>query len=342
MRYYGTFGPSCHENKELEALIQLGMTGIRFNLSHGDLSERMDWLCALKEAEEKSGKRIEFLMDLCGPEMRIADLKCDAAPRKGEAFFLYAKEGKVLNREKPSCTVPEVLLLELKERDRLSLNDGSVILSVVGSMDGIMQRCEVIQGGLLESGKSISLLGRELSLPPLSDSDCRNLNAARTFGVTAVMQSFAGSGADVMNLRRQMNVLGLSDVKIFAKIETPRGVQNMEEIITHADEVVIARGDLGNTMGLKAVPAVQKQISLCCRRQKKPFMVVTELLKSMIKNPTPTQAEVSDITHAVWSGASSLMLTGETAVGAYPEEAMRRLIEISEYAILSMEESKEA
>ena len=322
MEYYATLGPACHGTEFLEAMIRRGMTGVRLNLSHSDLGSCGTWIASLREAERRSGRSMEFLIDLCGPELRIGNLAGGKELQKGDAFLLYSEavwpeiEKKV--HRQSAASVPPALLREL---------DKGVIKT-----EPEQAFCRAEQGGTAEAGKSIALSGREIPLPVLSERDLRNLGMARDSGVTAVMQSFTGCGEDVRLLKREMQRLGLSDLKLLAKIETQSGLNCMEEIAAEADQVVIARGDLGNTLGLTAVPLAQRRISMYCRERRIPFMVVTELLHSMMTASVPTQADLSDIARAVWDGASALMLTGETAVGRYPIEAMGWLVQAAERA----------
>lgn len=335
MEYYATLGPACHGTELLEAMIRRGMTGVRLNLSHSDLGSCGTWIASLREAERRSGRSMEFLIDLCGPELRIGNLAGGKELQKGDAFLLYSEavwpeiEKKV--HRKSAASVPPALLRELDKGDLLSVSDGALLLRVIKT-EPEQAFCRAEQGGTAEAGKSIALLGREIPLPVLSERDLRNLGMARDSGVTAVMQSFTGCGEDVRLLKREMQRLGLSDLKLLAKIETQSGLNCMEEIAAEADQVVIARGDLGNTLGLTAVPLAQRRISMYCRERGISFMVVTELLHSMMTASVPTQAELSDIARAVWDGASALMLTGETAVGRYPIEAMGWLAQAAERA----------
>ena len=183
----------------------------------------------------------------------------------------------------------------------------------------------VLRGGMLASRKSIALPGLDLHLPPLTAADRDNLALAREYGVTGVMQPFVRCRADLQALREALDENGGTEIRIFAKIENREGVAHLEELLPAADEIVIARGDLGNSGPLWELPALQKTIAAACRSAGKPFMVVTQMLASMERSPVPTRAEVSDIFNAVLDGAASVMLTGETAVGAYPVDAIRYL-----------------
>ena len=183
----------------------------------------------------------------------------------------------------------------------------------------------MIRGGLLESRKSVALPGLEIQTPAMTEADRAQIRRAKGFGVTAVMQPFVRSGEDLREVRRALNEAGCGDVLLYAKIENMAGIQNLEELIPCCDEIVIARGDLGNAMEVWELPAVQKHIASRCRAAGRDFMVVTQMLDSMSHRPVPTRAEVSDIFNAVLDGASSVMVTGETAAGEYPAAAIRYL-----------------
>jgi pyruvate kinase len=178
----------------------------------------------------------------------------------------------------------------------------------------------------------VKLPGKTISLPVLTDRDLRNIRQAAEYGVTGLLQPFVRSGEDLKELRRLLEENNAGFLQIFAKIESMEGVEHLEEILPYADVIVIARGDLGNDMPLWQLPAVQKQISAACRAAEKPFIVVTQMLASMENAPIPTRAEVSDIFNAVIDGAWGVMLTGETAVGKYPVEAIRYLTKTAESA----------
>ena len=192
--------------------------------------------------------------------------------------------------------------------------------------------CRVLRGGEVGSRKSIALEQVEVPSPTLTPEDLENLKVAESFCVTDVMLPFVRGKEDIQNLRQALKECGAENIQIHAKIENKRGVEKLEEILEETDAVVIARGDLGQAYPLWELPVVQKKIAAACCRKQIPFMVVTQMLQSMIKNPVPTRAEVMDIYNAVADGAASLMLTGETAVGEYPEEAMAYLVKTAEAA----------
>ena len=179
---------------------------------------------------------------------------------------------------------------------------------------------------MLLSRKSVAIPGRELWLPALSEIDRENLRAAKEYGVTGVMQPFVRSREDLEAVRAELEENGCSGVRLFAKIENRVGLEKLEELLPACDEIVIARGDLGNAVPLWELPRVQKEMAALCRKHRKPFMVVTQMLASMEHSPVPTRAEVSDIFNAVLDGAASVMVTGETAAGEHPVEVIRYLV----------------
>ena len=301
---YGTLGPACASADTLEAMLRQGMTGVRLNLSHVTLPEAAPLVDALREAARRCGVQPKLLIDMQGPELRVKALPAPIELRGGETAALDFLPGLIRERLMPG---QEILL-----------DDGRLLLRALGSDSAV-----VLRGGLLRSRKSAALPGMDLRLPPLTGDDRRNLALARDFGVTGVMQPFVRCRADLDALREALDESGGEAIRIFAKIESREGAAHLQELLPAADEIVIARGDLGNSGPLWELPALQKKIAAVCRAAGKPFMVVTQMLASMERSPVPTRAELSDIFNAVLDGAASVMLTGETAVGAYPEDAIR-------------------
>ena len=310
IRIYGTLGPACDRAETLEEMLKLGMTGLRLNLSHGSLEQAAGELARLRRAEENAGRRAELLIDMQGPELRIGGLKTPLLLRAGETVEL------------DPLPFPEPVRAALAPGQELLLDDGKLLLTVVRG-----GKAHVNRGGLLQSRKSVALPGREIRLPALTEEDLRNIAAAKACGVSALMQPFVRSRRDLEEVRAALNAAGCSHVRLLAKIENREGLAHLPELIGACDEIVIARGDLGNAMPLWELPAAQKHIAARCRAAGRDFMVVTQMLASMEQNPVPTRAEVSDIFNAVLDGASSVMVTGETAAGKYPVEAMRYLTE---------------
>ena len=316
MRYYATLGPSCCDAAALSALLRRGVTGFRLNLSHTPLAARTDWIAALHEAERKTGLRAQLMIDLRGPEVRIGSLPAPLPLAEGAAVTLGADipvDGDVLDALRPGMTV--------------LLDDGAMALTVV---DGGV--CRVTRGGTLTGHKSLTLEGVDLRRPALCEADLADLSQAAALGVNAVMQPFVRSADDLRVVRQTMAENGLADAELFAKVENQPGLDALPDWLALCDVVTIARGDLGSSLPLERLPAAQKNIAALCRSRGKPFLVVTQLLHSMIDHPSPTRAEVLDIYNAVLDGADCLMLTGETAQGRYPLESADWLIRVAQEA----------
>ena len=327
MEYYGTLGPACRSADMITALLRAGMTGVRLNLSHGGLIKREKWLEQLAVAAREYGRVPKLMIDLQGPELRIGEL-----PQPIEL-----EEGACCRLGEGGISIPAPLLNVLENGARLLIDDGSLELKV-GKTDIWGAWCVVRRGGQLTSSKSIAAPELALTPPTLTEQDKENLALIDAYGVTQVMLPFVRSKEDILCLRRALDEVGAPEVEIFAKLENQAGVDALDEILPAAQHIVVARGDLGSNIPLWTLPRTQKKIAAVCNRAKKPFMVVTQLVHSMTESPVPTRAEVSDIFNAVLDGASSLMLTGETAVGAYPAEAMTYLVRTAEDAIAWLKE----
>ena len=299
MDFYGTIGPACGQLETLQRMVEAGMTGIRMNLSHGPLTAHADWLAMIRAA----GIR-QLLIDLQGPELRIGTL--------AEPVTLVEGSSVRLGADGIPCP--------------------AALVQVTQTLPGALL-CTVVRGGTLQSRKSIAAPGLAVHSPTLTEEDLQNLKIAKQCGVTGVMLPFVRGKADILALRSALEQADAADIRIFAKIENMAGVRALPEFLHLADEIVIARGDLGNAMPLWELPRCQKQLSAACRAAGVPFMVVTQMLDSMCTRAVPTRAEVSDIYNAVLDGAASVMLTGETAAGHYPVQAMEYLVRTARTAM---------
>ena len=319
---FGTLGPACADEGTLIQMFEAGMDGMRLNMSHTTLQKSSVLLETYRHAAATSGKEAELLIDLQGPEVRIGTLREAAVLHEGD-LVLFAQEGGI--------PVPRNVAAAVCEGDEILLDDGRIAgTAAEKKKDAFVLR--ITRGGILESRKSIKVKNRVISGEALTEQDIINLKDACRYGVTAVMEPFATSGRQLRDVREQMRRCGCGSLRIFAKIENMEGVRNIADILPEADMIVIARGDLGNDMDLWDLPAVQKEIELACLREKKDFLVVTQMLTSMISSPVPTRAEVSDIFNAVAGGAAAVMVTNETAAGAYPAEVIRYLKKTAEAA----------
>ena len=311
---YGTLGPACADQETLCDMFAAGMTGVRLNLSHVSLPQAAGQIAALHAAAARCGKKAQLLIDMQGPELRIGTL---SEP-------LVLEEGGEVTLGAGGVPVPDLVLPHLAPEQRILLDDGKLLLEVRSASE-TSARAAVLRGGTLQSRKSIALPGSRLHPPTMTERDLENISRAREYGVTAVMQPFVRDRADLEAVRRALQTADCGRIQLFAKIENLEGVENLDDLIPACDEIVIARGDLGNAMPLWQLPRVQKEIASRCRAAGRAFMVVTQMLASMEHSPVPTRAEVSDVFNAVCDGAASVMVTGETAVGEYPAEVIRYL-----------------
>ena len=317
MDFYGTIGPACADAALLQQMVEARMTGIRMNLSHGPLAAHKDWLALLRKAGVK-----KLLIDLQGPELRIGVL-----PQP-----VTLPEGGTVGLGGGGIPCPAELIAAAVPGQQLLLDDGRMLVQVHRrEADSLL--CTVVRGGVLQSRKSLAAPGADIQMPTLTAEDKENLAIAAGCGVTGVMLPFVRGAEDIRTLRRALDEAGAGRIQIFAKIENQAGVRHLPEFLPLVDAVVIARGDLGNAMPLWELPRCQKQLSAACRAAGVPFMVVTQMLDSMHTRAVPTRAEVSDIYNAVLDGASSLMLTGETAAGQYPVQAMEYLVRTARTAM---------
>ena len=314
LQIYGTLGPSCSDTETLTRLFAAGMTGVRLNLSHVGLPGAVEQIEHLHAAARRCGVAPQLLIDMQGPELRTGVLPSPLTLETGSRVRLGE-----------TVPLPAQVLPHLTPGQEVLLDDGKLLLRVLEPFPGGAV-AQVERGGVLRSRKSAALPGADVRLPAMTGSDRENLRAARDYGVTGVMQPFVRGREDLEAVREALDAAGGQNIRLFAKIENLEGVEKLSELIPAADEIVIARGDLGNSGPLWKIPALQKRIAAACREAGRPFMVVTQMLASMEQNPVPTRAEVSDIFNAVLDGAASVMLTGETAVGKYPVEAMRYLV----------------
>ena len=312
MKTYATLGPACCKKEVLAQMLSDGLNGFRLNLSHTSLPQCAPWINALHEAEELSSKKAELIIDMRGGEVRIGTLS--------HPLHLHAGDIVELGVDIP---VDDDIISALVPGLSLLLDDGGISLTVL-SADG---KCRVKRGGMLGSRKSLS--GIDLVRPAVSEEDHADMALAKSYGVTGIMHPFVRSRDDLLQVRQAMAEHDIADLTLFAKVEDSQGLSTLSEWLDLADVITVARGDLGTNLPLWELPKAQKDIAAICREADKPFLVVTQLLHSMIENPMPTRAEVLDIYNACLDGASALMLTNETAQGSYGESAVRWLIKVA-------------
>lgn len=313
VKIYGTIGPACKDRDTLRQMFREGMSGVRLNLSHTTLDEAAELIENCHGAAGDCGIEPELLIDMQGPELRVGRLKAS----------ICLTEGNMIEAaDIPFPAAIKEVLEGAASGQEVLLDDGKILLKAEKAGHTGKSILRVIRGGVLESRKSVALPGCSFIVPAMTENDKEQLKRAKKYGVTAVMQPFVRSKEDLIEVREALNREGCEDIRLLAKIESRDGINRLEELIPHCDEIVIARGDLGNSMELWELPAAQKRISASCRKAGRDFMVVTQMLDSMTHMQIPTRAEVSDIFNAVTDGAASVMVTGETAKGDYPVQVM--------------------
>lgn len=311
---FGTLGPSCRNEEVLDEMFGEGMSGIRINLSHVMLQDCLEDIDKIKRTAKKHDIDPKILIDMQGPELRVGNLQS----------AIRLKEGDKLTLGDDKVPLDARILAALEQDQEILLDDGRIAARIEHA-DGKRAIAIITRGGQLKGKKSIAIPGKTIDMPALTDSDMENIKLACKNGIYGVMQPFVRSESDLKQLRDVLDSNGGKEIKIYAKIENTRGVENLENFFGFADEIIIARGDLGNAVPLWELPGVQKNIAERCNKGKIPFMVVTQMLSSMEHSKVPTRAEVSDIYNAVLDGAGSVMVTGETAIGEYPVDVIRFL-----------------
>jgi pyruvate kinase len=312
-----TIGPASASPQRLAALIAAGMDGARLNFSHGTRDDHARTAQLVREAEAAAGRPIALIADLQGPKLRVGDLEEDVELADGDSIVI-AGEDSAQDDDVPVS--PAVLGSVLQPGNDVLIDDGLVRLRVETVERG-RARCHVVVGGVVKAHKGVNLPGVPLPIPSLTRKDLDDLDAALELGVDYVALSFVRSASDVKALRTLIEARG-SHAWVIAKIEKAEAVADLDEILAEAHGVMVARGDLGVEIGAAEVPLLQKRIIVHALERAKPVITATQMLESMISSPEPTRAEASDIANAILDGTSAIMLSGETAVGAYPVEAV--------------------
>lgn len=320
-----TIGPASDSEEHIEQLIKAGVNVFRFNMKHSDLEWHGERMQRVDAVSDRLGIRVGVLIDLQGPEVRIASLPEGMTEVKTGDTFWFGKEGS-------DCVVldhPDVLNT-IKEGQVIYANDGFLEFVVV-ELGHERIRVEVVQGDKIATRKTVNFPGAELDFPTLTDVDLAQLELATHHHVDFVALSFVRNPHDVTLLREELKKLNLG-CKIVAKIEHPNAVDSFDAILEVSDAIMVARGDLGLEYPLEQVPVLQKQIVHKCVDKGKPVIVATQMLESMTDHPRPTRAEVSDVANAIYDGADAVMLSGETAGGQFPVKAVKIMALVAEHA----------
>ena len=321
-----TIGPASESSEMLERLIQAGLNIARLNFSHGTFASHEQHIARIRAAEGAVGRRVTIMADLPGPKMRLGQLDPDPIQLMPEAKFTLTSDPIVGNAERASMSF-ELLPKVVKRGDRLFLNDGLVQL-IVEHVTGSDVVCTVAVGGELRSRKGLNLPGIDLGISAFTAHDRACLEFALQHGVDAVSQSFVETAADLRSLRAAAAALGKAPF-IIAKIERAGALRQFSEILAEADGIMVARGDLGVEVPIQEIALTQKRLISQANRAGKPIITATQMLESMTSSRLPTRAEATDVANAILDGTDCLMLSGESAMGKYPEEAVRMLASIA-------------
>ena len=322
-----TLGPSTDKDGVLRELIANGMNVARFNFSHGSHEEHKGRLDLLKSLREELGKPVAALLDTKGPEIRLKDFKNGTEMLEaGQTFTLTTRE---VEGTKEICSITyKDLPQDVQPGGTIMLDDGLIKLQIITVNDTDIV-CKVLNNGKIKNKKGVNVPGVHLSMPYMSQRDRDDILFGAQQGFDFIAASFVRTAQDVYDIRNLLNEYD-SDIRIIAKIENREGVNNIDSILAAADAVMVARGDLGVEIDFTELPGIQKNIIERSFSFGKPIVTATQMLDSMIVNPRPTRAEISDVANAIYDGTSAIMLSGETAAGAYPVDALKTMSAIAE------------
>ncbi len=311
-----TIGPACENDETLEGMCDAGMNVARLNFSHGTHEEHLEKIKLIRRVREKKNLPIAIMLDTKGPEYRIKTFQDGKITLKDGDTFILTTEDIVGDQTRVAVTYQN-LTEELVPGDTVLINNGLVILKVQ-EIQGKDVICRVQAGGELSNRKSMNFPGKVLKQEYLSEQDRKDILFGIANDVDFIAASFVSCREDVQAIRKLLDENGGANIDIIAKIENRKGVEQIGQICEVADGIMVARGDLGVEILFMEVPSVQKKLISRCRLLGKRVITATEMLESMIHNPRPTRAEISDVANAVYDGCSAIMLSGETAAGKYP------------------------
>ena len=322
-----TMGPNTNDRELLKKLIENGMDVARFNFSHGDHEEQKSRMDLLKELRQELNTNTAILLDTKGPEIRTGVLKGGKRImlKAGEQFTLTTEE--IEGDESKVSITYEGLVQDVDAGRVILIDDGLIELKVVGKSEKEIF-CEVINGGELGERKGVNVPNVAVRLPAITEKDKDDIRFGVEQGIDFIAASFVRNAECVLEIKAYLKELGAPYVPIIAKVENAEGIKNIDEIIRAADGVMVARGDLGVEIPAEEVPYLQKMIIQKCNMNFKTVITATQMLHSMMRNPRPTRAEVTDVANAVYDGTDAVMLSGETAQGKYPLEALQMMVHI--------------
>lgn len=322
-----TIGPASESSERVLELLEAGMDVARLNFSHGTHEEHGRRIATLKEEAAKYGKHLAILLDTKGPEIRTGMVPEEGVPlENGTEFVLDTNLAQIGNKNRVGISYPD-LWQEVSPSAHILIDDGQLDLEVIYSAKGIITTI-VVNGGILKSQKGVNVPQSEIRLPAVNERDIADIRFGIEQGIDYIAASFTRKADDIIAVRRIVEECGAM-VKIIAKIESREGIKNLDSILEVADGLMVARGDLGVEIPVEEVPLNQKEMIKKCNLLGKPVIVATQMLDSMIRQPRPTRAEASDVANAILDGADAIMLSGETAAGKFPVEAVKTMDKIA-------------
>ncbi|HSF16438.1 MAG TPA: pyruvate kinase [Vicinamibacteria bacterium] len=325
-----TLGPASSTPEMVGRLIEAGMDVARFNFSHGSPDEHRRNVTAVREFAERSDRAVACLQDLSGPKIRTGKIsQSGGVDLIDGARFVLTTDDVLGDAERVSTTYQQ-LPMDIKAGDRIVIDDGLISLAV-REVEGSNVITEVVSGGTLKSNKGINLPGVQLSTPSITEKDRRDILLGLELDFDFIAMSFVRRKDDIEALRAFLREQGRDDVHVIAKIERPEAVEDLDAILTVADGVMVARGDLGVELSPEGVPTLQKRIIYEANQRGRPVITATQMLESMVTHPVPTRAEASDVANAILDGTDALMLSAETASGKYPVESVETMARIAEH-----------
>ncbi len=324
-----TMGPNTDKKTVMKSLVKNGMNVARFNFSHGDHEEQRERMNLLKNVREELDRPVAILLDTKGPEIRTGLLESGkkVTLKEGSEFILYTEE--MTGNETGCCVTYPGLAKDVKPGDRILIDDGLIELKVKQIKSGNIV-CHVENGGELGERKGVNVPNVKVKLPAVTEKDIDDILFGIQQDIDFIAASFIRSAKGVKEIRKILKENHAEHISIIAKIENAEGVENIDEIIEASDGIMVARGDLGVEIPAQEVPHIQKMIIKKCNERYVPVITATQMLDSMIRNPRPTRAEVADVANAIYDGTDAVMLSGETAAGKYPIEALKMMNEIAE------------
>ena len=322
-----TIGPASDTVERLRELMQAGMNVARFNFSHGTHEEQKVKCEKVRQAAGELGLSIATMMDTKGPEIRLRDFEGGRAELvEGQQFVLTTEE--ILGTAQRAAISYKNLKDDIEEGTTILIDDGLIEMTVE-EIRGEEIVCRVVNGGFVSNHKGVNVPGAVLSMPYISEADRSDILFGIEMGYELLAASFVRCRQDILEIRSILEEHG-SDMKVIAKIENMQGIQNLEEILDVSDGIMVARGDMGVEIPLEEVPVLQKKMIQMANARGKHVITATQMLESMIKNPRPTRAEATDIANAIYDGTGAIMLSGETAAGAYPVESLETMVRIAD------------